>query len=131
MTESVFQFKAIARRLNCNDQKADFEEKNPKPEPNKVVWSHEWGYGVATPLAGVASDLSMSGPVMKPSAVNEAARKYMSSLAHPEWPYAGTAHEWRGFVKKAEQTEMPKAWPMFSREDHEVRYQKLDFGQLD
>lgn len=23
----------------------------------------------------------------------------MKSLAHPEWPYAGTAHEWRGFVK--------------------------------
>lgn len=21
------------------------------------------------------------------------------SLAHPEWPYAGTAHEWRGFVE--------------------------------
>jgi hypothetical protein len=21
------------------------------------------------------------------------------SLAHPEWPYAGTAHEWRGFVR--------------------------------
>ena len=23
----------------------------------------------------------------------------LKSLAHPEWPYAGTAHEWRGFVK--------------------------------
>jgi len=23
----------------------------------------------------------------------------MKSAAHPEWPYAGTAHEWRGFVK--------------------------------
>jgi hypothetical protein len=23
----------------------------------------------------------------------------VKSLAHPEWPYAGTAHEWRGFVK--------------------------------
>jgi hypothetical protein len=20
-------------------------------------------------------------------------------MAHPEWPYSGTAHEWRGFVK--------------------------------
>jgi hypothetical protein len=24
----------------------------------------------------------------------------MKSLAHPDWPYAGTAHEWRGFVKR-------------------------------
>ena len=23
----------------------------------------------------------------------------MKSLAHPDWPYTGTAHEWRGFVK--------------------------------
>lgn len=22
----------------------------------------------------------------------------LKSQAHPEWPYAGTAHEWRGFV---------------------------------
>ena len=26
----------------------------------------------------------------------------MKSLAHPEWPYTGTPHEWRGFVKRAE-----------------------------
>jgi hypothetical protein len=25
----------------------------------------------------------------------------LKSLAHPDWPYAGTAHEWRGFVKKS------------------------------
>jgi hypothetical protein len=23
----------------------------------------------------------------------------LKSLAHPEWPYTGTPHEWRGFVK--------------------------------
>jgi hypothetical protein len=23
----------------------------------------------------------------------------LKSQAHPDWPYAGTAHEWRGFVK--------------------------------
>jgi hypothetical protein len=22
----------------------------------------------------------------------------MKSLAHPDWPYTGTPHEWRGFV---------------------------------
>jgi hypothetical protein len=32
----------------------------------------------------------------------------LRSLAHPEWPYAGTPHSWRGFVKV------------------EVRFQKLN-----
>jgi hypothetical protein len=34
----------------------------------------------------------------------------LRSLAHPAWPYAGTPHAWRGFVKV------------------EVRFQKLNFG---
>jgi hypothetical protein len=24
----------------------------------------------------------------------------VKSLAHPDWPYTGTPHEWRGFVKE-------------------------------
>jgi hypothetical protein len=32
MTEAVFQFKAINRRLNRQEQKAEFEEKNPTSE---------------------------------------------------------------------------------------------------
>jgi hypothetical protein len=24
----------------------------------------------------------------------------LKSLAHPDWPYEGTPHEWRGFVRK-------------------------------
>jgi hypothetical protein len=43
----VSDFKSIRRKLECQEQKADFEEKNPKPELNKVVWTPEWGYGVA------------------------------------------------------------------------------------
>lgn len=50
MTSPVFDFKAIKRKLDCQEQKAEFEEKNPKVDPNKVVWSPEWGYGVAAPL---------------------------------------------------------------------------------
>lgn len=49
MTMGVFDFPSIARKLNCNEQKADFEEKNPKPDPNNVVWSPEWGYGIQVP----------------------------------------------------------------------------------
>jgi hypothetical protein len=24
----------------------------------------------------------------------------LKSLAHPDWPYTGTPHEWRGFAEK-------------------------------
>ena len=27
----------------------------------------------------------------------------LKSLAHPDWPYAGSPHEWRGFVKNEKQ----------------------------
>lgn len=43
----VTDFRSINRKLERQEQKADFEEKNPKPDPSKVVWSPEWGYGMA------------------------------------------------------------------------------------
>ena len=49
MTEAVFQFKAINRKLNRQEQKAEFEEKNPKVEPSM----YGWPYGVAVPFDGV------------------------------------------------------------------------------
>jgi hypothetical protein len=64
MTDAVFDFKSIAKKLNRQEQKAEYEAKNPPaPEPSM----YGWPYGVAVPLI---------------------------SLAHPEWPYTGTAHEW-------------------------------------
>jgi hypothetical protein len=47
MTEAVFQFKAIARKLNRQEQKAEFEEKNP-PIPDTSMYGRP--YGVAVPL---------------------------------------------------------------------------------
>jgi hypothetical protein len=67
MTEAVFQFKAINRRLNRQDQKAEFEAKE---EAQRQTYAGL--YGVMVPL---------------------------TSLAHPEWPYAGTPFEWSKFVK--------------------------------
>jgi len=50
MTMGVFDFKAIRRKLDCQEQKAEFDEKNPKPEPAmKIVWTPEWGYGTPVP----------------------------------------------------------------------------------
>jgi hypothetical protein len=66
MTSIVTDFKSIRQKLNRQDQKAEFEAKNPKVEPSM----YGWPYGVAVPL---------------------------KSLAHPEWPYAGTPHEWPKF----------------------------------
>jgi hypothetical protein len=31
----------------------------------------------------------------------------MKSLAHPEWPYTGTPHEWRGFAVKSDTFTFP------------------------
>ena len=50
MTMGVFDFKSIRRSLERQEQKADFEEKNPKPlDAAPVVWSPEWGYGGLSP----------------------------------------------------------------------------------
>lgn len=67
MTSIVTDFPSIARKLNRQEQKAEFDAKNP-PAP-KVVWHPEHGY--ALPL---------------------------KSMAHPDWPYAGTGFEWAKFV---------------------------------
>lgn len=44
----------------------------------------------------------------------------LKSLAHPDWPYAGTAHEWRGFVKDEKKAKPTKT--------EETIYQKQNFG---
>jgi hypothetical protein len=62
MTNAVFDFRSIRRKLERQEQKAEYEVKNPEPA------MYGWPYGVAVPL---------------------------TSLAHPEWPYTGTPHEWR------------------------------------
>jgi hypothetical protein len=49
MTSAVTDFKAIARKLNRMEQKAEFEEKNP-PTPAMYGWPH----GVAVPLKSLA-----------------------------------------------------------------------------
>lgn len=61
----------------------------------------------------------------------------LKSLAHPDWPYAGTAHEWRGFVKD-EKARPLKDIPLDVLADllmslgdkarREAIYQKLNFG---
>jgi hypothetical protein len=44
MTMGVFDFKSIRRSLERQEQKAEFEEKNPKPAA--VVWTPEYGYAI-------------------------------------------------------------------------------------
>ena len=60
------------------------------------------------------------------------------SLAHPEWPYAGTAHEWRGFVKDEKKPlgnpvavyDIERAWDEIKAADWDYAavYQKQNFG---
>jgi len=54
----------------------------------------------------------------------------LKSLAHPDWPYAGTAHEWRGFVEKPSSEEKlhgSAALYMHERNKHAI-YQKQALG---
>jgi len=56
----------------------------------------------------------------------------LRSLAHPEWPYAGTAHEWRGFVKaeKPKTAKVRLRTVVYDTDGHRVGYvyQKQNFG---
>lgn len=47
MTSPVFDFKSINRKLNRQEQKAEFEAKNPVPDTGM----YGWPYGVAAPYA--------------------------------------------------------------------------------
>jgi hypothetical protein len=43
----VTDFKSIRRSLERQEQKADFEEKNPKPlDAAPIVWMPEYGYAI-------------------------------------------------------------------------------------
>lgn len=45
MTSIIHDFRSIRRKLERQEQKAEFEEKNPKVEPSM----YGWPYGVAVP----------------------------------------------------------------------------------
>jgi hypothetical protein len=74
MTSIVTDFKSIRRKLERQDQKAEFEAKNPQPS------EYERSCGVVVASLG-------SRPLS------------LKSLAHPAWPYTGTPFEWSKFVK--------------------------------
>ncbi|MFK4647203.1 hypothetical protein ABIF96_005777 [Bradyrhizobium ottawaense] len=46
MTSIIHDFRSIRRKLERQEQKAEFEEKNPKVEPSM----YGWPYGVAVPF---------------------------------------------------------------------------------
>jgi hypothetical protein len=53
----------------------------------------------------------------------------LKSLAHPDWPYAGTAHEWRGFVKSERKNIRVGELSDEMREQlRNAIYQKQNFG---
>lgn len=49
MTSIVTDFKSSARIVNRQEQKADFEAKNPKPVPSMYAWP----YGLPIDLTGI------------------------------------------------------------------------------
>jgi hypothetical protein len=109
MKSPVFDFKSIARKLNRQEQKAEFEEKNP-PVPDTSMYG--WPYGVAVPYANAewrrVNDEPFEYATMQGSHGDEFVKledgsclrrplEPLKSMAHPEWPYAGTPFEWSKF----------------------------------
>lgn len=62
-------------------------------QEQKTETEMPYGYGYAG-LYGIPGTASTSGTTRVTIDPNA-----MSSLAHPEWPYAGTGFEWRKFVR--------------------------------
>lgn len=52
MTLAVFDFKSIRSKLDRQEQKAEYEAKNPVIEPSM----YGWPYGVAVPYGYVTDD---------------------------------------------------------------------------
>lgn len=144
MTAAIHDFRSIRRKLERQEQKAEFEEKNPKVEPSM----YGWPYGVACPMTEIRRDIDYDAPLYGFSEIGVAAcvvtdandashsldtsgtssgtehgvqasghdlaelrielesweaqrraKIALKSMAHPEWPYAGTGFEWTKFVK--------------------------------
>lgn len=74
MTSIVTDFKSINRKLNRQDQKAEFEAKE---EQQRQSYANLYGVPI------------VNGTTVMP----------LKSLAHPSWPYVGTPFEWSKFVK--------------------------------
>lgn len=49
MTSAVFDFRSIKRKLDRQEQKAEYEAKNPEPTLGQGMYG--WPYGVAVPMA--------------------------------------------------------------------------------
>lgn len=85
----VHDFKSIARKLNRQDQKAEFEAKEERQRQ-----SYANLYGVMVPYCEQLRAGSQNAQ-LSAAAVNTP----LKSMAHPEWPYTGTPFEWSKFVK--------------------------------
>jgi hypothetical protein len=86
MTEAVFQFKAIARKLNRQEQKAEFEEKNP-PIPDTSMYG--WPYGVASPLM---DQMGSTEAGRLTGGLSPAVRAFVDG-----WEYDETLRMWRKY----------------------------------
>jgi len=114
MTNAVHDYKSIARRLNRQDQKAEFEAKNPKVEQSAYDALSGGMFGIGSPLmdqmgsthAGRLTGAPFQGDGRIGTSVPLDGRQplppytpSLKSLAHPNWPYQGTGFEWAKFVK--------------------------------
>jgi hypothetical protein len=108
LTSIVTDFKSIRRKLDRQEQKAEFEAKNPKVDTGMYGWPYMTPFmrAVSDGRIVVGADGGSSSAAGRLSGGScESVRLAtvdlpsfpLKSLAHPEWPYTGTPHEWPKF----------------------------------
>ena len=89
MKSAVFDFKSINRIVNRQEQKAEFEAKNPKEEPAM----YGWPYGVAVPYVAKLSDEQIEElrtEMMKPGHI-----VYTDGLIWSDYQQAWVSADWK------------------------------------
>jgi hypothetical protein len=110
MTSIVTDFKSIRQKLERQEQKAEYEAKEAEQRASYAGLYLVPFEGVKTGGTSAPMDLmgaSRAGRLTGGScdAVTLATAQLppytpsLKSMAHPEWPYAGTPFEWSKFVK--------------------------------
>jgi hypothetical protein len=80
MPSIVHDFKSINKILNRQEQKAEFEAKNPEPLPSMYAWPA----GVAVPYGGSCESVTIMAadlPPYTPVQFNEQMRKLYQQIA--------------------------------------------------
>ncbi len=130
MTKAADDFEAIRRRIEELKAERDLALTGttvPVEETKEFdvygMYAYPTGYGGKVG-GGFSNQLTNQDSLR---ALYQKAADSLKSPAHPEWPYAGTAHEWRGFVKD-KKIQIKTRQPRHIVIEEDPIYQKQNLG---